>query len=259
VSEWKSRLTEEMSSLKAHSVWTLTPHSAVLAGHQIIQSRPVCHRKQNENGDITCRKVRVVAKGFTQVPGVDYGEMFAPISRLESVRTLLHIGAMNDWNINHLDVKLAFLHGEIEEEIYMEQPQGAKEKGKEDWVCKLNKNLYRLKPAGRRWVKKLYDCLTKEGFEHCAAEHSIYMRRDKLGFVMIAVHIDDMPITGDSPKVIAAGKDALWKYFEILALGPVKWLLGICVERDREAQTISLSQTAYIDTVVKRFHLKDSF
>ena len=92
---------------------------------------------------------------------------------LESIRSVLHISATHE-EIDNLDVKTAFLHDDLDEELYMEQPKGTKEAGKEDWVCQLNKSLYGLCQASHQWSKKLHDCLTKEGFMHCAAEHSIY-------------------------------------------------------------------------------------
>ena len=89
----------------------------------------------------------MVANGFTQIPGINFGETFALVTRLESVCTVLHISATNYWDIDHLDVKTVFLHGELDEEIYMEQPEGTKELGKEDWICHLNKSLYGLHQA----------------------------------------------------------------------------------------------------------------
>jgi len=201
----------------------------------------------------------VVAKGFTQVPGIDFNETYALVTCLESICAILHIGATKDWDIDHLDVKTTFLHGELDKEIYMEQPEGAKEPGKEDWVCCLNKSLYGLCQASQQWSKKLHNCLTKEGFTCCAAEHSIFTRTNDLGTAIIAVHVDDMPVTASSPSAMSSAKAALRKYFNIVDLGPVKWLLGICIERNRPNRTIALSQTAYIDTIVTRFKLQDSF
>src|SRR5882724_895947 len=133
--EWIEGLEEEMNSLRAHNVFMLIPRHSVPTGHWIIKSRPYCHRKHNECSDVVHWKVRVVAKGYTQVLGVDFEETFAPVTCLESIRSVLHIGATNDWKIDHLDVNTAVLHGNLDEEIYMEQPKGAKEPGKEDWVC----------------------------------------------------------------------------------------------------------------------------
>ena len=112
----------------------------------------------------------------------------------------------------------------------MEQPEGTKEPGREDWICHLKKSLYSICQASWQWSKKLYDCLTKEGFTHCAAENSIFTCSDTLGTVILMVHVDDILVTASSPSVMAGAKDTLLKYFDIVDLGLVKWLLGICIE-----------------------------
>jgi len=128
---------------------------------------------------------------------------------LESICTILHIGATNDWDIDHLDVKTTFLHGELDKEIYMEQLEGAKAFGKEDWVCCLNKILYGLCQASCQWANKLYDCLTQEDFSHCAVEHSIFTCSDDLRTAIIAAHVDDMPVTVSSPLAMGGAKATL--------------------------------------------------
>src|SRR5882724_7843244 len=140
---------------------------------------------------------------------------------------VLYIGVTNDWDIDHL--KMAFLHGKLAEEIYMEQPEGEKEPGREGGICHLNKSLYGLHQASWQWSKKLYDCLTKEGFTHCAAEHSIFTQSDTMGTVILAVHVDDMPVTASPQSEMVGAKDTLWKHFNIIDQGLVKWLLGICI------------------------------
>jgi len=114
----------------------------------------------------------------------------------------------------------------------MEQPEDAKEPRKEDWVCHLNKSLYCLWQASHQWSKKLHDCLTKEGFTCCVMEQSIFTHLDDLGTAIIAVHVDDMLVTASSPSAMTSAKATLQKYFEIVDLGLVKWLLGICIERN---------------------------
>ena len=113
--------------------------------------------------------------------------------------------------------------------------------------------------ASRQWSKKLYDCLTKEGFMHCAAKHSIYTQTEGTGTAILAVHVDNMPLAASSPSAMASAKESLRKYFEIMDLGPVKWLLGICIDCHRLSHTITHSQTAYIDTIIACFNLETAF
>lgn len=164
-------------------------------------------------------KVRVVARGFTQVQGVDYNETFASVSRMESLRAILHIAAVNDWEIHQMDVKTAFLHGTLDEDIYMEQPEGMEEPGKEDWVAKLEKSLYGLKQAGRMWMQKLHQSMTAEGFEQSTADHSLYLRKTQTGQTMASVHVDDMAVAGTSKSEIERARQDLSKHFELIDEG----------------------------------------
>ncbi|HEV7738455.1 MAG TPA: reverse transcriptase domain-containing protein, partial [Chlamydiales bacterium] len=257
--QWKAAYQEEMDSLKKHNVWTLVPRSQVPKGRKIIKSRPCFVRKKDENGKVVRHKVRVVAKGFTQVAGIDFTETFASVARMESMRTLLHIGAINDWEIHQMDVKTAFLHGDLEEDIYMEQPEGMYEPGKENWVALLNKSLYGLRQAGRRWSKKLQKSMLEEGFTQISVEHSLYLRKSETGTALVAVHVDDMAVAASSGGEIKRVAQDLNKHFEMVDLGPIKWLLGIAIERERKMRTISLSQVAYIDSIVEKFEQAEGY
>jgi len=118
----------------------------------------------------------VVEKGYSQIEGVDYTNTFAPVTRLELVGTILSIAESLDWEIHQFDVKTAFLHGKLTDEVFMEQPDGQKEKGKEDWVCKLHKSLYGLRQAGRCWYDKLYSEMQKIGFTCASVDHSVFVK-----------------------------------------------------------------------------------
>ena len=116
-----------MKSLHDHKVWDLIPHDQVPPSWKVIPSKPVFHCKHNSDSKIVQHKVRVIAKGFVQKPGIDYTDTYAPVVWMELTRAILHIGASLDWEIHQMDVKMAFLHGNLEEEVYMEQPEGKKE------------------------------------------------------------------------------------------------------------------------------------
>jgi hypothetical protein len=121
--------------------------------------------------------VCVVAKGYSQVQGVDYTDTYAPVVQMESMYSILHTGTALDWEIHQLNVKTVFLHGNLKEEVYMEQLDGWKETGKEDWVCQLNKTIYSLKQAGRGWSVRLHQEMVNTGFERLDTDHSIYTRK----------------------------------------------------------------------------------
>jgi hypothetical protein len=122
--EWDTGYNNKMVSLRSHNVWTLTPQSSVPAGRKIVGSRLHFHTKRNEKGEITWNKSHIVAKGYSQVQGVNYTDTYAPVAQMESMHSILHIGAVLDWEIHQLNVKTAFLHSDLEEEVYMEQLEG---------------------------------------------------------------------------------------------------------------------------------------
>src|SRR5882724_807392 len=140
--QWQMAYEEELRSLCEHKVWDLVPHDQVPAGRKVIPSKPVFHYKHDSDQNIIRRNVCLVAKGFAQKPGIDYMDTYAPVACMESTRVLLHIGTSLDWEVHQMDIKMAFLHGNPKEEIFMEQPEGMKEPGKEDWVCYMHKTLW---------------------------------------------------------------------------------------------------------------------
>ena len=122
----------------------------------LLTERPVFHYKHDSDRKIIWHKVHVVARGFVQKPGIDYTHTYVPVAHMESTWVLLHIGASLDWEIHQMDIRTAFLHGDLEEEVYMEQPKGMKEPGKEMWVCYMKKTLYGLMQAARAWNLRLH-------------------------------------------------------------------------------------------------------
>jgi hypothetical protein len=153
---WRIAMDDEIKSLMEHHVWKLV---ALLPGRVPVKGRWVYAVKSDGR-----KKAHFVTKGFTQIYGIDFEETFSPVARFETVRLLLSIAALEDWEIEVLDVKTAFLFGELDEEIYMEQPQGFVKKGQEKKVCHLLKAIYGLKQAALQWNKALHDSLIKMGF-----------------------------------------------------------------------------------------------
>ena len=147
-------------------------------------------------------KARLVAKGYVQRQGVDYDEVFAPVARIETVRVLLALAAQEDWKVHHMDVKSAFLNGDLTEEVYVEQPLGYEKKGEEGKVYKLKKALYGLKQAPRAWNSKLDRSLVSLGFKRCPLEHAVYTKNSKGSNLLVGVYVDDLIITGDSVQEI---------------------------------------------------------
>lgn len=201
-------------------------------------------------------KVRLVARGFTQVSGVDYHDahLYAPVVRLESFRTLISIAALFDFDLRQFDVSVAYLHGDIDGEVYMEPPPGYGTKGT---VWLLLKGLYGLKQAGRIWHERLKADMNELGFVQCPRDHAVLCigtwGRDD--WAACAFWVDDE--TGVGSRTQLDRLAAMFKY-GISGEGELRWTLGIGVTRDYRTHTISLSQEAYIDNLVDRFGLQNA-
>ncbi|CAL8153387.1 unnamed protein product [Prunus armeniaca] len=155
---WQDAMDEEIRVIKKNRTWELT--------------------KFNEDGSIQKHKARLVAKGYSQQPGIDFNETFAPVVRMEIIRTVLALAAQLKTEVYQLDVKSSFLNGELEEEVYVEQPQGYVEKGREDKVYLLRKALYGLKKAPRAWNNKIDHYFQQNGFTRSLSEPSLYLKKE---------------------------------------------------------------------------------
>ena len=210
-------------------------------------------------------KARLVAKGYTQVQGIDYEETFSPVARYESIRYLLAHAALQDWEIEAMDVKLAYLHGVLEEEIYMEQLEGFIAKGEEDKVCKLVRSLYGLKQAGRVWNRTFAHTIKRKlGFDTIHSDAGVYILRhhhkrgDSETDVILILYVDDLLLLGEDLSKIQDIKCQLGKLYQMKDLGPASSYLGIRITRDRNTQNIWINQQAYIENALKRFELLDA-
>jgi Reverse transcriptase (RNA-dependent DNA polymerase)/Pol polyprotein, beta-barrel domain len=254
--QWKRSLTEELKSLKKHGVWTLVPRNKVPEGRRIIPSKVVFTVQRKENKNSIRHISRVVANGSAQQQGVDYTDTYAPVARMESVRAVLHVGATLDWEIHRVDIESALLHGELTHEVYMEQPEGCKEKGKQDWVCQLKKTLHGLVQAPRMWNHRLNKLLVKEkGYTRVSVDDCAYVRTTKEGTSIVVVHVDSLCVAASSMAEMTKLKSDLRSIFDLVDHGEVQEYLGITIERDRVNRTVSLSQTAYIEEITKRLKL----
>jgi len=159
--KWETAITDELTSIEENDTWELVD---LPKGKRAIGCRWVFAFKYNENGAVERYKARLVAKGYNQRHGIDYNETFAPVVKFQTIRMILTIAAIEDMEIHQLDVKTAFLNGDLNEEVYMEQPDGYKVKGFDNMVLKLKKSLYGLKQASRSWNNKLNEFLIEQGF-----------------------------------------------------------------------------------------------
>ena len=240
--KWHQAMQEEYLMHLENRTWEIVK---LPPGKKAIASGWVFRVKRNPDGSVERYKGRLVAKGFSQRPGQDYTEVFAPASRSASVRLVLAISAIEDLHLHSVDISHAFIHGELEEEIYMKQPEGFEEMGP-DYVCKLQRSLYGLKQAGRVWNKKLHSVLTLIGFKRLESDRSIYLYlRDDVKIIM-PIHVDDLTLASNSQSAIDHVVKELAQHFKLRDLGPTTFLLGIEITRDRSNHSMSISQHQYI-------------
>jgi hypothetical protein len=180
--DWQEAMHEELHSIVENGTWQLT---ALPGGHRAIGLKWVFKVKRAPSGEIVKYKARLVAKGYAQRQGVDFEEVFAPVARMEIVCTLLALAAHNGWLVHHMDVKSAFLNGDLSEEVYVVQPPGFIDSKEPRQVLKLNKALYGLRQAPRARYAKLDASLSSLGFSRSPLEHAVYRRENPAGFLLV--------------------------------------------------------------------------
>eukprot|EP00963_Diacronema_lutheri_P000532 scaffold30_cov329-Pavlova_lutheri.AAC.1 len=247
--DWKLALQEEVSSLSEQDVFDVVDRTPLM---KTLPCKWVFKVKYDQDGNIQRFKARLVAKGFKQVAGIDFGETFAPVAKQSTLRILWTLAAKRDWKVENIDIKTAFLNGDLDEEIYMDMPLGFQLDGK---VWKLKKTLYGLKQAPRAWHIKLTDVLEKLGFRCSTADPGLYVGEDML----LMVYVDDLLLCGNGRSKVENVKQSLLATFEGRDLGPTDHFLGIKMERDRTGKTVFLSQESYVNNVLERFRMADCY
>lgn len=255
--KWKKSMDEEMQSLHQNQTWELVP---LPKGKKTIGCKWVYAKKEGVPGKDSIRyKARLVAKGYAQKEGIDYNEVFSPVVKHSSIQILLALVAQFDLELAQLDVTTAFLHGTLDEEIYMTQPEGFKVPGRENWTCKLNKSLYGLKQSPRQWYKRFDSFMKQQRYTRSQFDHCVYMQKLKDGtFVYLLLYVDDMLIASKSTVEIDRLKAQLSSEFEMKDLGEAKKILGMEIKRDKLKGTICLTQTQYLKNILQRFGIDDN-
>nr|GEV65853.1 ribonuclease H-like domain, reverse transcriptase, RNA-dependent DNA polymerase [Tanacetum cinerariifolium] len=212
--------------------------------------------KRDAKGKIIKYKAQLVAKGYVQEQGIDFDEVFAPVARIEIVRLILALAAYHGWQVHHLDVKSAFLNGDLMEEVYVTQPKGFIQQGNSRKVYKLTKALYGLRQAPRAWNMKLDQTLKSLDFKKCNLEQAVYTKRSKTSTVIVGVYVDDLIITGTLKTELEVFKSQMEEKFEMSDLGSLAYYLGIEVTQTRGE--ITIKQTGYINKILKETSMTDS-
>lgn len=248
--EWHIAIGEEINSLLKNRTWDVVDDPGNV---KLVDSRWIFKKKINGNSYIF--KARLVAKGYMQQEGVNYVETYAPVARLQTVRILLSVGNKFDLEIHHMDVKTAFLNGDLEEDVYMKPPQGVEvPKGK---VLKLRKSLYGLKQSPRCWNLKFHGVMTKLGFHRSDAEPCLYIKSSNQSISIIVLYVDDMLFLSNDPNEMIFIKKMMSNEFELKDLGDVSNFMGLEVNRDRNKNILTISQSKYANEILSRFDMAD--
>ena len=253
--KWLEAMRSEMDSMYVNKVWTLVdPPESV----RPIGCKWVFKKKTDMGGNVVAYKGRLVAKGFRQVEGVDYDETFSPVAMIKSIRILLAIAAYYDYEIWQMDVKTAFLNGNLQEDVYMTQPEGFVDPDNAGKVCKLQRSIYGLKQASRSWNIRFDQTVKAFGFVKNEDDPCVYKKLSGSNVVFLVLYVDDILIIGKDIALLQDVKAWLSRSFSMKDLGEASYILGIKIYRDRSRKMLGLSQSTYIDKVLERFKMDNA-
>ncbi|KAK8948569.1 hypothetical protein KSP39_PZI005174 [Platanthera zijinensis] len=245
-------MDEEIKMVEKNKTWILVNRPPQTS---IIGLKWTYKLKEKEDGSILKYKARIVAKGYSQIPGVDFNETYAPVVRMETIRILLIFVVQHNLPIYQLDIKSAFLNGEIEEDIYVEQPRGYEIQGEEDKVYKLLKALYGLKQSAKAWNGNIDEYLISKGFIKTKHDPSLYLKQIGNDVIYVCIYVDDLIVTGTNTTMIKVFKSEMEGKYEMTDLGLLHFFLGFQITQT--ATGILISQEKYATDLLKRFRMKN--
>jgi histone deacetylase 1/2 len=247
---WKSAMDAEYRALCVNNTWRLVDPPP---GRHIVGCKWVFKVKQKPDGSVDRYKARLVAKGFTQRQGIDYTDTFSLVVKPTTVRLILSIAVSRGWILRQVDVHNAFLHGDIQEEVYMYQPPGYVDKVHPTRVCRLQKSLYGLKQSPRAWYSKLSSKLQSLGFIPSKADTSLFIFIHRQVTIYMLIYVDDIIITGSCEKAVHMLMKKLSDAFALKDLGKLSYFLGIEVTDQDDG--VALTQAKYAADLLRRVNM----
>jgi hypothetical protein len=244
--DWIIAMQEELNNFTRNEVWSL----GEVPKQNVIGTKWVFRNKQDEHGVVTRNKAQLVSQGFTQVVGLDFGETYAPVARLESIRILIAYATNHDFKLYQMDVKSVFLNRPLQELVYVEQPPGFEDPKKPSHVFLLHRALYGLKHAPRAWYECLKDFLLKNSFEIGKANSTLFTRKVNELFVC-QIYVDDIIFGSTNEKFCEEFSRVMKNRFEMSIIGELKFFLRFQVKQLREGTF--LCQTKYTQDMWKKF------
>ncbi|GKB01573.1 putative ribonuclease H-like domain-containing protein [Tanacetum coccineum] len=249
---WVEAMQEELLQFKLQKVWILVD---LPKGHRAIGTKWVYRNKKDERGIVIRNKARLVAQGHTQEEGIDYDEVFAPVARIEAIRLFLAYASYMGFMVYQMDVKSAFLYGQIEEEVYVCQPPGFEDPDHPNKVYKVVKALYGLHQAPRAWYDTLANYLLCNGFERGKIDQTLFIKRHKGHILLVQIYVDDI-IFGSTKKELCDEFEKLMKdKFQMSSMGELTFFLGLQVQQKKKG--IFISQDKYVHEILRKFNYSD--
>jgi hypothetical protein len=245
--EWRDAMDEEYKALEENLTWHLVPRKEV---KNVIDSKWVYKIKKKADGSVDRYKARLIAKGFKQRYGIDYEDTFSLVVKAATIRIVLTIAVTKGWCLWQLDVKTAFLHGELNEKVYMSQPLGYENSKFPYHMCKLDKAIYGLKQAPMAWYSRLNNKLIQLGFVMSKGVTSLFMYKKGGVAMFLLIYVDDIVVVSSSSQAIEALLSDLKREFALKDLSKLHYFLGIKVGKDKEG--IILSQQRYATDILKK-------
>lgn len=247
---WLNAMKEEISQIEKNKTWELVPRPD---NKNVIGGKWIFRNKLDESGKVVRNKARFVCKGYAQQEGIDFGETFAPVARLESIRMFLAYASYKNFTVYQMDVKTAFLNGYLEEEVYMEQPEGFESSEYPGYVYRLRKALYGLKQAPRAWYSRLDSHLISKGFKRGNVDCTLYTKDVNNDLLAVEIYVDDI-IFGSTNNELSKSFSAIMESeFEMSLLGPLTFFLGIQVSQLEHG--LFISQVKYAKEMLKKFQM----
>ncbi|KAJ4764474.1 Gag/pol [Rhynchospora pubera] len=253
VAHWQEAMAKEIQALHHNNTWTLVSPPV---NQHVVGCKWIFKTKRHADGTVERYKARLVAKGFTQEEGVDYFDTFSPVVRPTTIRLVLSIAFSKQWVIRQLDINNAFLHGELHETVYMQQPPGFVDASNPSHVCLLKKAIYGLKQSPRAWFHTLSSALLELGFHGSKFDPSLFIAHHNNHTTIVLVYVDDIIVTGSSSSGVATLIATLQNRFALKDLGPLHFFLGIAVHHNKAGML--LSQKKYILDLLCRTHMANA-
>jgi len=245
-------MQDEYESQMKSGTWDLVPRPP---NTNVVRSMWLFRHKFNADGTLSRYKARLVANGKSQQIGVDCDETFSPVIKPVTVRSVLHLALARDWPIHQLDVKNAFLHGDLHETVYMHQPPGFTDPTRPHHVCHLKKSLYGLKQAPRAWFQRFSQYATKAGFTNTKSDTSLFVYHRGSDLTYLLLYVDDILLTASSPTLLRSILSSLTSEFSMTDMGLLHYFLGIFVHRDNNG--MMLQQRNYAADILHRANISN--